>query len=640
MKNITEQIEETTSKKTTEQVINGAIEKLKNGDDGAHWEPNCIEAARQLLNLDRAMFQRKRGEIKKASKDAQITEWTKNVKQESDTESRGEDDSKASELVNLVKDSSELFHSEKGECYSTFEQNKHKETWPLGSKGFGDWLGFKAYAELEFSLSDAVAKQVITTLKGIAKYEGKQREVYLRCAPCEDGYIVDLTNEHWQAVKVTANGWHIIDSPEVKFIRSSTSTELPIPENTGDLNKLWKHTNIPTSKKLLVLACLLETFRPDTPYVVMVITGGQGSAKSSTHKRLRQITDPNSVPLRVAPNKKEDVFVSAANNHQASFENMSNLSSSMQDALCTIATGGGFAARKLYSDSDESVIEVKRPVIINGIENPVTRPDLIDRSIVLTLPKIEEVERKRDAVLEKEYLKDVPAIFTGLLNLFSATLKELPGINIDRPPRMIDFSYLGEAMCKAIGNNISFNDLYKENRTESLMHSMDSSPAILAVMEFLPKTDRREFKGTLKELKEILDKSHRQDGEGWPNSPKGLGNILRRMTAALNSAGIEVEFLKRENIGYPVHIFFQHKKECENNVHEAHQVHQNSGSGQNLINNEQSGERSVLSERNHTKEINTEKTYTAHEHIFSDSKRIFEPSVPPNDSPPDNWEEF
>ena len=62
--------------------------------------------------------------------------------------------------------------------------------------------------------------------------------------------------------------------------------------------------------------------------------------------------------------------------------------------FCRLATGGGFAVRQLYTDQDEVLFDAARPVILNGIEDIVTRPDLADRAILLMLEPIPE-ERRR-----------------------------------------------------------------------------------------------------------------------------------------------------------------------------------------------------------------------------------------------------
>ncbi len=528
--------------------IDKAIVDVKNGDDGAHWRPEVIEAARLLFVENKPEFFNKRSELKKASKDSQITEWTKEVKGRGDDTDTG---AKADELVALVRESSELFHNKRNECFATFQQEDHVETWSISSIGFRDWLGYRAYKELGFALSDNITAQVCSALRGIALYDGEETEVFIRCANCEDGYYIDLANDQWQVIKVTVDGYTVVDVPPIRFIRSSTATALPMPDkNLQDLGKLWEHVNIPCESRTLVLAFMLESWRPETPFALLALTGEQGSAKSSTHARIRQLTDPNSVPLRSAPKEVQDIFVTAANNWQASFENMSNLSARMQDALCTLSTGGGFAARKLYSDADESLIEVKRPCVINGISTVITRPDLIDRTVSIHLPKIEKYKTEHE--LDAAFERDKTAIFAGLLDLFSATLRELPAIVLDKPPRMADFAKLGEAIHRAMGDDTSFSEVFRANRSESLLSSIEASPAAIAVVDMI--RDRQLWEGTPANLKRLLEEKYRHSGEGWPGSAKGLAEILRRMAPAFRQLGVEIEFLPRRADGRPVRV--------------------------------------------------------------------------------------
>ena len=57
----------------------------------------------------------------------------------------------------------------------------------------------------------------------------------------------------------------------------------------------------------------------------------------------------------------------------------------LSDALCRLATGGGHSARTLYTDLEEISLAVKRPVILNGIEDVATRPDLAERALQIEL---------------------------------------------------------------------------------------------------------------------------------------------------------------------------------------------------------------------------------------------------------------
>ena len=53
----------------------------------------------------------------------------------------------------------------------------------------------------------------------------------------------------------------------------------------------------------------------------------------------------------------------------------------ISDMLCSLATGGGIAVRKLYTDEELNVLSFMRPFMINGISGYVTRPDLMERAI-------------------------------------------------------------------------------------------------------------------------------------------------------------------------------------------------------------------------------------------------------------------
>src|SRR5690606_13786463 len=120
-------------------------------------------------------------------------------------------------------------------------------------------------------------------------------------------------------------------------------------------------------QRILLLAWMVDCLRPDTPFPLLELIGEQGSGKSVASEAIRRVIDPNAANLRAEPKNAEDLFVIAHHNHIVALENVSRLTPQQQDAACILATGGGFAKRKLYSDSDEAVIVLRRPVLINGI---------------------------------------------------------------------------------------------------------------------------------------------------------------------------------------------------------------------------------------------------------------------------------
>ena len=80
---------------------------------------------------------------------------------------------------------------------------------------------------------------------------------------------------------------------------------------------------------------------------------------------------PNKDNLERPPRRLE-LWVNARHSHMVSYENISHLSASYQDAFCTLCTGGTYATRTLNLTFDETVIGLKNPIILNGIPVNVT----------------------------------------------------------------------------------------------------------------------------------------------------------------------------------------------------------------------------------------------------------------------------
>jgi len=518
-----------------------------------------IEAVRLVREHDPAEWLRLRVALRKAKPSGVLLdEIDKATRPAGD----GDDEtSTADELVALVRERAELWHADDGACFATLKEPP-RQTLRLDTKAFVEWLGYAYYTATATekkpgrAASDAAMKTARNVLVGIATNEGAEHPAYLRAAKHGDTYYIDIGSDDWTAIEVNARGWRVIDNPPVRFWRASTTRPLPMPALTGDILPLWKCANIPEPDRPLVLAYLLEAWRPETPFPILELVGQQGSAKSTTQSRLRDCIDPNAINLRAAPKSTEDLFVSAGANWCCSLNNLSRISPATQDALCNLATGGGFAGRTLYTNADETVFEAKRPVMLNGIVPLVTAQDLTDRVIHVELPVLDAYvsETELDAAFER----DAPAILGGLLDLFVATLATLPTVTLPRPPRMADFAHLGEAMCRALGEPDGvFLATYQANRRESVARNLEASPvamAVRALADATPTTTKLIFSDTMKRLLDALGNHREPSVDAWPKSPRGLGDALRRQLPALAQIGIDVEITAPGREGVTVNI--------------------------------------------------------------------------------------
>jgi hypothetical protein len=220
--------------------------------------------------------------------------------------------------------------------------------------------------------------------------------VHVRVGEVNGRLYLDLGDENWRAVEIDSASWRVIDNPPVRFRRAAGMQPLPMPVPSGSVETLRSFLNVKADADfVLAVAWLLACLRNRGPYPVMVLSGEQGSAKSTFSAILRALLDPNTAPLRALPREDRDLFIAASNGHVLAFDNVSGLPAWISDTLCRLATGGGFAVRQLYTDQDEVLFDAARPVILNGIEDIVTRPDLADRAVFLSLEPIPEARRRR-----------------------------------------------------------------------------------------------------------------------------------------------------------------------------------------------------------------------------------------------------
>jgi hypothetical protein len=511
--------------------------RAEGGDVGAPFEPSSLVTLRGLVMQDFASWTRLRKRLRSAG--VQIADLDRKLK--SDPVSSSGEESAAEKLMALARDRCRFMHDAQQDTYAVFEGDCARQVYRLDASSFSSYLSHTYYALHDRAPSEAALKVAIATLRGQALYEGDVCEVFTRIAKTKEGYWLDLCDESWRCVHITPNGWTVVAGDEAPlFVRSSSMRALPLPERGGSLDPLWDLVNIPASHRLMVLTWVLECLRCDTPHVVLELVGEQGSAKSSTQRVLRRLFDPNQADLRAAPKSVDDVWVSARNSHLVSLENLSCLSAAYQDALCVLATGGGRATRKLYTDAEESIMELRKPIVLNGISVIVTAQDLLDRCLHVDLPVVDR--RELAAELEMRFEAAQPLIIGAVLDLFVNVLASLPTIDIapeDRP-RMADFAALGEAVYRVHGYAPgSFLARYHDMRKDGVQRTIEANPVGSALTSFLTEvTDG--FIGTLSDLLARLQ-PHRSklSGEGWPSTPKALGDELRRFAPALRLIGWE-----------------------------------------------------------------------------------------------------
>jgi hypothetical protein len=455
--------------------------------------------------------------------------------------------SQADKLV-LLTLGMEFFHSPGADpaAYASFVSGGHRETWPVNSAGFKEFLAKLYYSEHEKAPSAAACADAVAVLSGRSKFAGPAYPVAVRVAEHERAIYLDLCDPDWRAVEVTAAGWQIVTDPPVRFIRRRGMLPLPLPERGSSVDGLRPLVNLPDDDAWrLFVAWLVAALRPGRPFPVLAVNGEQGSAKSTLCRMARALIDPNAAPLRRPPRDDRDLMIAANNGWIVAYDNLSGIAPALSDALCALATGGGFGTRELYTDDEEKLFDATRPILLNGIEDVATRADLLDRAICLTLPAIPDTARRDESALWADFERDRPRVLGALLDAAAAALRDLPSTRLTGLPRMADFAlWVTAAEIALPWEPGAFLAAYTGNRGAANELALESSIIGRPILSLAGNGGA--WEGTAGELLEALEAGHADEKtrkrKDWPAGPRRLSGELRRLAPNLRRAGVEVTF--------------------------------------------------------------------------------------------------
>lgn len=444
----------------------------------------------------------------------------------------------------------EKFH-DGDEAYAKVVQDDHLEVLRIGSKAFETWLQKKYWERFNSVPSTQALKEAIGVLRSMAIYGAKQRTTHVRIAGDDNVVWLDLANEKHQAVRIDANGWEIVDKPEPNFVRPRGMLPLPFPVRGGSLNELRKLINVRDDYDwIMIVAWLVAAFRPRGPYPILIITGEQGSAKSTLSRMLRSLIDPNKAALRNAPKDERDLVIAAKNGQVIALDNLSKIPESLSDALCRLSTGGGFGTRQLFTDTDEILFEVQRPVILNAITEVCTRSDLLDRAVSVTQNAIPAHQRLTESELWARFNSLKGEALGVILDAVSYACSASSQVRLNTMPRMADFATWVQAAEPALPwEQGQFLLAYESKRVaanESAIESCVVASTLTSFMEHHTKWQgtATEMMDALKPVKDATD----QRSDDWPKLPHIFTNRIKRIVPNLRAIGLNVEFKKTGSV--------------------------------------------------------------------------------------------
>lgn len=481
----------------------------------------------------------------------------------------------AETMIRLVEEKNTfLFHDTLNVPYAAIMVNGHREVWPIDHSTFDLWLQKLYYTEKKSTAQKASVSQAKELLEAKALFDNTEA-IPLETRVARQNNIIwyNLSNENWEAVKITENGWEIVNDAPILFKRFSHQKRQLSPKEGGDIQRILKYVNLQENHTLF-LCWLVSCFIPGFPHAMPIFFGEKGAAKTTTCVFLKKLIDPSALETLTVPKDAKSLLVNLQMHWFLPFDNVSHLSAETSDTLCRAITGGGIQERKLFSNADDYIFTFQKCVALNGINNVANRPDLLDRAILIKLSRIDEKDRKELSELNDNFEMDLPYILGGVFDVLSKAMKIYPTIELNKLPRMADFARWGFVIGQALGGlGNKFLAEYNSNQAIRNVEILNTDIVATLVVGFM--NNKSQWSGLVSELHNKLIEIAPQYGisnknKGFPTAPQVLSRRLNNLQSNLKEAGIS--FLSRSTMSGKEITLFNEKLSQLSSYHPAVQL--------------------------------------------------------------------
>jgi len=406
----------------------------------------------------------------------------------------------------------------------------------------GLWIADLFYRMEGKALPSNATKDVLENLIAEARSSNRVFVSALRVARLGNRVFLDLCNSSWEVVQVTPEGWMVRSASDVpiRFTRTQLMLASPHPTQGGRVEALRPFFNCGEDGFRLVVAWILTALSGGREYPVLFLGGEAGSAKSTVTGYARALVDPNFASLRKTPKDEQNLFIAAKSGYVLTFDNLSTPPAWLADSLCAIALGTSQVYRALYTDDEEVSFTVASPIILNGITEQLTRADLADRAFSVTLHRIPQENMKPKDELDAAFAEAQPSIFGAFLDVISSALANLPGVKLDRYPRLAQTAKLMAAAEPALGWEPGTFANLLERSQKFVAESVTEGDPLLLSLQHLTEINGGQwsFAGTMTELRaQLVGFRPHSAPANWPPVANKLSGLLRRIASQLRLLG-------------------------------------------------------------------------------------------------------
>ncbi len=479
----------------------------------------------------------------------------------------------AEHLVNLAMSHiKQQFKDQTGAFYVVVEKDGKIEMLKTASDEFDRYLS-RLYYESETKNKVITRNTINNSKRLIESFSKETRTLHNRIAKIDDTIYYDLNNGERQCVKITKDGWEIMECPMI-FSKADTSQkqdqpklqfEEPEPENQNRrrvrelIDKSYMKYDY---QRTIAEVYLIALFIPDIAHPMFLPTGPPGSGKTLFLKSMRQIVNPRSPHESLVerfPRDEKDRRLSIYNSYFPCFDNESHLDRDLMDELCMWVTGYSGSFRELYTTDEMRTFAAKRAIGITGINIPVTNSDAISRAFIAdmeTIPNGSDAASESKLIAENEFInriqKSIPEILAYIFDILVKTLNMYDDLKAQIKPnhRLADFVILGEVISRAVGNKPeAFLKAWHQNVEQQNISVIqnNSFAGLLVDHIFNYYYDQIEFQiepnQLFSDIKQRAKERNIDIGHNrlFPQTPEWMSRKIREVKEDLKAAGILVD---------------------------------------------------------------------------------------------------
>lgn len=458
-------------------------------------------------------------------------------------------------IIKLVRS-----YGDKNRVYAIIKIKNHYESLEIGAWESIQWLKSTYYSYSGDFFNDELYKNSLSLITAHSINDKiKIEKINIRSAFVKGELFYDLCDDEYRLVKITKDGYSIIDS-DVKtpiFRRKSSQVSQIMPKKSpkikDPLEELVGLLRIQPMQKQLFKMHLVCFFLESFSMPVMIVHGEQDSAKSTITGTVKRIVDPSPENKISFPKKPDDFYISVYNRYVSNFDNISYFDQEASDNICKVITGTSYSKRELYQNSKEIILNVQSKIILNGIAPNIEFPDLMRRSIFYETKFIPEQERLTDTEFKKKLDNLLPSVLDQIFNTLSKSIKiyDIVNVEIKEKKNMSDFLIFGECASRILGyEEFSFVKTYKNNQESILLNAVDSWPIINILIEKL-KNSENGYEISINELHKeimlnhdntILDVNYKHSK--FPKTPSILSAQITKLNPVFRNLGYILEVYK------------------------------------------------------------------------------------------------